>query len=79
MKPEPDDEKPLDLDEPITCWCGTSNAYFADEDDGLDATCGGSGSLECYCGGDQCVCHNHGQIECPGCEDCGFGEPNDDY
>ena len=29
----------------------------------------------CYCGGDLCVCANHGEIECMGCEDC---EPEQD-
>lgn len=26
--------------------------------------------LYCICGGDFCVCHNHGEVECDGCEDC---------
>lgn len=32
--------------------------------------CGGSGYINCYCGGDLCVCANGGEIECDGCEDC---------
>lgn len=44
--------------------------YFADVGDGLDSTCGGTGTLTCYCGGDQCVCGNNGEAECLGCADC---------
>lgn len=56
----------------MTCWCGVKDAYFAPvRADG----CGGLGTLNCYCGGDLCVCHNHGEVECPGCEDC---EPDDE-
>lgn len=53
-----------------TCWCdpGNSNCWFSTAY--LNRTCGGSGTLHCYCGGDLCVCHNHGEIECDGCEDC---------
>ena len=57
-------------DEIITCWCGAKGTYdelFDDPDEG----CGGTGYVYCYCGGDQCVCHHHGQeIECPGCDEC---------
>jgi hypothetical protein len=53
------------------CWCGTRNPYFAP----LPDRCGGDGHLDCLCGGDFCVCHNHGDMECFGCEDC---EPDDD-
>ena len=52
---------------PESCWCGCKNPHF---DDDLEETCGGSGMLNCYCGGDQCVCHWHGGIQCDGCEDC---------
>jgi hypothetical protein len=58
-------------DEIITCWCGEEGTYdqlFSDDD--LDSSCGGTGELDCHCGGDLCVCHNHGTIECSGCEDC---------
>lgn len=34
------------------------------------------GILNCYCGGDLRLCHNHGETECFGCEDC---EQNDGY
>ena len=36
--------------------------------------CGGHGYIPCYCGGDNCVCGNDGEIECDGCVDC---EPDD--
>ena len=55
----------------MKCWCGVKNAYFSDKD--LDDTCGGMGVLYCYCGGDLCVCHNHGEVPCAGCEDCEDG------
>lgn len=54
------------------------STYHADESDGLDATCGGSGILNCYCGGDMCVCGNGGEVECCGCADC-EGENEDDF
>ena len=53
------------------CWCGERNPHYED----LRGTCGGSRSIDCLCGGDFCVCHNHGEVECPGCPDC---EPPDD-
>lgn len=52
------------------CWCGETNPYYADTSDGLDPRCGGLGLLFCHCGGDLCICHNHGEVECFGCEDC---------
>lgn len=52
------------------CWCGTRNPYFATVRDGLDRSCDGTGTLYCLCGGDQCVCHWHGEVECDGCDDC---------
>lgn len=73
---EPDDDgHPADMLGIIECWCGARGTYselFADnfEDDG----CGGSGVLYCHCGGDQCVCHHHGEVECPGCEECEGGD-----
>ena len=45
----------------------TGDLYFAPTPGG---PCGGLGVFECLCGGDQCVCHNHGEVECPGCADC---------
>lgn len=70
----------LDPEGPVTCWCG---AELTDEDlermaAELDGPpCGGSGTLHCYCGGDLCVCHNHGEAECPGCPDCRYDD--DDF
>lgn len=57
------------------CWCGEKNPAFSN--DGLESGCGGTGTLHCYCGGDQCVCHNHGEVDCDGCEDC--EERDDSY
>ena len=50
------------------CWCGVRNPYYGY--DFLDDRCGGLGTLSCYCGGDQCICHFHGQVDCDGCADC---------
>jgi hypothetical protein len=75
-----DDEDDPDDDEEITCWCGVSGTY--DElynDVGIEAGCGGTGHVDCYCGGDQCVCHHHGQqLDCPGCDECPEREDDDD-
>lgn len=64
----------------IRCWCGvegTADELFDDEC--LDAGCGGTGHVNCYCGGDQCVCHHHGQeVECPGCDECPERDEYDD-
>ncbi len=56
------------------CWCGIKNPYYAP----LPRRCGGSGVLDCHCGGDQCVCHNHGEVECFGCPDCQGDDCNED-
>lgn len=69
--PDEDDENE-DPDGIITCWCGaqgTAKELFDAEVYTL-GPCGGLGQLYCECGGDLCVCHNHGWVECPGCEDC---------
>lgn len=74
MSEDPDVDSDL-----ITCWCGATGC--PDElfdDSGIDGGCGGTGTLDCLCGGDFCVCHNHGETECPGCEDCEFND-GDDY
>lgn len=63
---------------PDRCWCGVANPYFAGVGSGLEALCGGSCVLHCECGGDTCVCHNHEEIECPGCRDCAFDDELDD-
>jgi hypothetical protein len=70
----PDD----DGEEIIQCWCGargTCDELF--DEAGLDDSCGGTGCLQCLCGGDLCVCHHHGEMECPGCEDCDFANKDD--
>ena len=57
--------------ETIKCWCGAVgliDEMFDSEPYGK--TCGGLGEILCECGGDFCVCHHHGSIECDGCEDC---------
>lgn len=62
---------PLDPDAEITCWCGAKGTYDELFDDsGLENCCGGTGFVNCECGGDICVCHHHGEAECPGCLDC---------
>ena len=36
----------------------------------------------CFCGGDFCVCHNHGEALCSGCRACEgsfFDDDGDDY
>ena len=30
-------------------------------------TCHGTGIVSCHCGGDLCVCRNHGEMPCPSC------------
>lgn len=40
---------------------------FADE---LEHGCSGTGTVHCWCGGDMCVCHHHGEVPCFGCPDC---------
>lgn len=64
---------PVDVEnEP--CWCGVENPHY--EDDGVAYGCSGSGEVDCDCGGDTCVCHNHGTLVCIGCENC---EVDDDF
>ena len=59
-------------DTPELCWCGEADPHFDDEV--YDRNCGGYGVLYCRCCGDICVCHHHGEAECPGCADCDDGE-----
>jgi len=55
----------------MTCKsCGMKNAAFSP----VSGSCGGLGVVECMCGGDLCVCHNHGEVYCYGCEDCEAAE-----
>lgn len=60
----------------IRCWCGAEGTYSQLYDHAcLERSCGGTGELHCYCGGDMCCCHFHGGIECEGCPDC---DPDDE-
>ena len=63
----------------MRCWCGqegkASDLYSRS---GLETSCGGTGTLHCWCGGDLCVCHYHGETPCEGCEDCEDDELDDD-
>lgn len=49
----------------VPCWCGEPHPYYAP----IRRTCGGTGHVDCLCGGDFCVCHNHGEVECYGCHE----------
>ncbi len=55
----------------ITCYCGDQGTYdeLFNDSNAADG-CGGSGRIQCYCGGDFCACHHHGSYECPGCDEC---------
>lgn len=35
---------------------------------GYCATCNNTGEIDCYCGGDLCVCENNGVEPCPDCD-----------
>lgn len=37
------------------------------EERGYCDTCCNTGYLNCFCGGDICVCENHGEYPCPDC------------
>jgi hypothetical protein len=68
----------LAADYEMTCWCGAEGKVSELYDHtGLESGCGGTGSLNCHCGGDLCVCHYHGETECPGCTEC--EGPDDDF
>lgn len=58
---------------------GSTYWHASTTGEGLDNCCGGTRSLHCYCGGDQCVCGNFGEVECPGCEDCEGDREDGDY
>ena len=51
------------------CVCGPCRA----------TRCGGTGMLDCWCGGETCICLacGCGEIECDGCDDC--KETDDEY
>lgn len=61
-----DDCDDNDCDEP--CWCGEPHPYY--DYDQIAEECDGSGVVSCLCGGDQCVCHHHGDAPCAGCVFC---------
>lgn len=44
----------------------------------LSRTCGGTGWLDCECGGDFCVCTLAGGADCHGCADCREHEEHED-
>lgn len=72
--------KPTIDDVIITCWCGvqgTADELFAPE--WKNRGCGGTGTVDCLCGGDFCVCHNHGSVECDGCLDCDFDDEDQEH
>lgn len=58
----------------IPCWCGEPHPYF----EPMHGGCGGQGIVNCFCGGDFCVCHNHGEIDCDGCPDCEDEDEDDE-
>lgn len=47
---------------------------YDDYDDDLEVcpNCMGAGEVPCHCGGDLCICENHGDAPCPTCD--GEGE-----
>jgi len=74
-------EEELERSGLFRCWCGMIGQYDEMFDmEIFEQDCGGSGVLNCECGGDICTCHNHGEVQCPGCPDCEeFDEDMDDY
>jgi len=78
--PESEDDD-LEENDLIRCWCGAIGTYDEMFSDDLAGGCGGMGVIDCRCGGDLCVCHNHGEIQCCGCDDCEepYGDDYDDY
>ena len=41
--------------------------------------CYNTGEIDCYCGGDFCVCTNYGTMECPSCHGNCLCDPDDVY
>lgn len=74
-----EDEDDFNPNAPIKCWCGAEGTFeeLFDQSVYLD-TCGGTGFLDCVCGGDFCICHHHGETECFGCVDCNDDQERDD-
>lgn len=50
--------------------------YFNDDEACACPHCDGFATVNCYCGGDLCVCENYGERECPVCY--GVGEVSDE-
>lgn len=46
---------------------------------GYCATCNNTGEVDCYCGGDLCVCENGGVEPCPDCDGGFYCDEVDDY
>lgn len=40
---------------------------YGDEERGYCDRCSNTGMVNCYCGGDLCVCYNFGEMPCPVC------------
>lgn len=38
--------------------------------------CKNTGEIDCYCGGDLCICLNYGTMDCPACNG-DFGDDDD--
>lgn len=57
---------------PATDFPKIDGATYEDDYDDEDArfcfTCQNAGVVNCYCGGDFCVCDNHGEMPCPKCD-----------
>lgn len=47
-----------------------ANDFYEDEDEDADYCdrCGNEGIIPCRCGGDFCICMNHGEAPCPDCD-----------
>lgn len=73
-----DEDVVLEDHDIITCWCGVSGTFDELFEEPEARSCYGTGMLDCLCGGDMCVCHNHGEVQCDGCEDCCSGDEHDD-
>jgi hypothetical protein len=53
--------------------CGLMSCVCFDDAEAIWCErCQGTGSLDCHCGGDLCVCENYGEMDCPRCD--GQGE-----
>lgn len=41
--------------------------------------CQNTGELDCFCGGDLCVCEHNGTYPCPYCENGAASDDEEDY